>query len=84
MDELTMNVSPVCTKNGVKLAYVSFTDDKRSAEGVIPDCKIIKNSGFSDEEIGQLELYLKLNLGDLKKKAASVNAMRAMMNSNEK
>lgn len=79
MDELTMTVSPVCTKNGEKLAYVSFTDAKRSAEGVIPDCKIIKHEGFTEEEVGQLELYLKMNLGDLKKQAAATNVLRAMM-----
>lgn len=79
MEEMTMTVSSVCTKNGEKLAYVSFTDYKRSAEGVIPDCKITKNSGFTEEEVGQLELYLKMNLGDLKKQAASVNAIRALM-----
>lgn len=79
MDEMTMSVSPVCTKNGEKLAYVTFTDAKRSAEGVIPECKIIKHEGFTEDEVGQLELYLRMNLGELKKKAASVNPVRAMM-----
>lgn len=78
-DELTMTVSPVCTKDGQKLAYVCFSDAARSAEGVIPDCKIIKNSGFTDEEVGQLELFLKMNLGDLKKRAASVSPVKAML-----
>lgn len=79
MDELTMTVSAVCTHNGEKLAYVTFSDSKRSAEGVIPDCKITKSNGFTDEEVGQLELYLKMNLGELKKQAAGVNPIRAMM-----
>ena len=35
--------------------------------------------GFDDDEIGQLELYLKGNLGELKKQAASVNPIKAMM-----
>lgn len=79
MDELTMTVSAVCTHKGEKVAYVTFSDEKRSAEGVIPECRIIKHSGFTDEEVGQLEMYLKLNLGDMKKRAAGVNPIRAMM-----
>lgn len=83
MEELTMTVSPVCTKNGEKLAYVSFEDTARRAEGVIPECRIISNTGFTEEEVGQLELYLKMNLGELKKQAASVNAVSAMMKNSE-
>lgn len=79
MDEFTMRISPVCSKEGHKLAYVTFSDDRRQAEGIIPDCRIISSTGFSEEEVGQLELYLKMNLGELKKRAASVDAVRAMM-----
>ena len=79
MDELTMSVSGICRKDGKKLAYVTFTDGKRKAEGSIPDCRIIKQTGFSEEEAGQLELYMKLNLDELKKQAAAISPLRAMM-----
>ena len=49
MDELTMSVSGICRKDGEKLAYVTFSDGKRKAEGVIPDCRIIKQTGFTEE-----------------------------------
>ncbi len=79
MDELTMSISGICRKDGKKLAYVTFTDGKRKAEGSIPDCRIIKQTGFSEEEAGQLELYMKLNLDELKKQAAAISPLRAMM-----
>ena len=49
-DELKMSVSPICVKDGNRYAFVNFADGKRTAEGKIPDCKIISNKGFSDEE----------------------------------
>lgn len=78
-DELTMQVSPVCQKDGKKVAYVTFKDSKRNAEGIIPTCMIIKNKGFSDEEVTGLEEYMKGNLKELKKMASSVNVAKAFM-----
>lgn len=81
--ELQMSVSPICEKNGHKTAYVTFDDGKRSAEGEIPDCKIRTSHGFSEEEIVQLELYMKGNLMMLKKMASSVNILGAFMGKDE-
>lgn len=82
-EELQMTVSPVCQKDGKNLAYISFTDGVRNAEGVIPDCKITSSSGFDEGEIAQLELYMKGNLSHLKQMAASVDVLKAIMG-NEK
>ena len=81
-DELTMQVSGICRKDGEKFAYVTFSDGKRIAEGVIPDCKIRNQQGFEEDEIGQLELFMKLNLDKLKRKAAAIDPVRAMMKDN--
>lgn len=35
-DELHMQVSPICNKNGEKLAYITFSDSVRRAEGETP------------------------------------------------
>lgn len=83
-DELTMSVSPICQKDGKKVAYVSFLDKNRSAEGIIPACMIIKNKGFSDEEVLGLESYMKSQLDTLKKMAASVNAADAFLGRTKK
>lgn len=77
-DSLQMSVSPICVKDGKKIAYVEFADNSRRAEGVIPDCIIVSNKGFFDEEISQLEQYMKNNLADLKRMAAGLNAFSAL------
>lgn len=77
--ELKMTVSPVCQKNGVKVAYVSFTDGKRVAEGEIPLCRITMSKGFSEGEVEQLQDYMKRELTSLKKMAARINVLDAFM-----
>jgi hypothetical protein len=79
MDELNMSVSAVCMKDGEKYAFVSFNDGKRFAEGKIPDCKIVSNKGFSNEEVKMLELYMIGQLKELKKMAAGVRLIDAFM-----
>lgn len=76
--ELNMSVSPVCMKDGEKCAYISFSDATRTAEGRIPDCKIISNKGFSQEEIAQLENYMSMELAKLKRIAASIRLIDAI------
>ena len=79
MDELNMSVSAVCMKDGEKYAFVSFNDGNRFAEGKIPDCKIVSNKGFSNEEVKMLELYMIGQLKELKKMAAGVRLIDAFM-----
>ena len=79
-DELNMSVSPICTKNGKKYAFVSFTDGTRSAEGKIPDCKITANTGFDEDEVRRLEAYMNRELPQLKKMAAGIDIMKNFMN----
>lgn len=78
-DKLDMTVSPICERDGKKIAYVSFSDGTRTAEGEIPECIITRNQGFDQGEVAQLEIYMKSELGNLKKMAASVNVMDAFM-----
>ena len=78
-NEMTMSVSPVCVKDEKRFAYVSFTDGERSAEGKIPDCKIVSSTGFEDDEIRMLEAYMEQELPRLKRMAASIRLMDAFM-----
>lgn len=78
-EELKMSVSPICVKEGNRYAFVNFTDGKRLAEGKIPDCKIISNKGFNDDEIGKLEEYMQKELPKLKQMAAGINVLGALM-----
>ena len=78
--EISMNVSPICHgEDGTKYAFVSFSDGERTAEGRIPSCCIEKNDGFASIEVKELEKYMQQNLKQLKKMAASVNPLKAIM-----
>ena len=77
--ELKMSVSPICVKDGNRYAFVNFTDRNRLAEGKIPDCKIISNKGFSDDEVAKLEEYMQKELPKLKQMAAGINVLGALM-----
>lgn len=74
-----MLVSGISEKDGEKVAYILFEEGDCKAEGLIPECVINSSVGFSNEEVSQLEMYMKGNLGMLKKQAASVNPIKAMM-----
>ncbi|MCR5774566.1 MAG: hypothetical protein K6G42_05730 [Lachnospiraceae bacterium] len=74
-----IKVSGVFEKDGKQFAYVSFSDEGRSAEGRIPDCVITHNKGFSDPEKEQLEDYMKRELTTLKKMASGINVVKALM-----
>ena len=78
-NEFNMSVSPVCVKDGKKYAFVTFSDGERSAEGKIPDCKIISQTGFEDGEVMMLEEYMKRELPALKKMAAGIRLVDAIM-----
>ena len=77
--EMNMSVSPVCVKNGEKYAFVSFTDGERTAEGKIPDCKILASNGFTLAEVEQLEAYMKRELTQLKKLASGIRLFDAFI-----
>lgn len=78
-ETLNMSVSQVFSKDGEKYAFVSFQDQKRAAEGRIPDCVITHNNGFSADEVAQLEDYMRRDLAQLKRMASEVNVMHAFM-----
>ena len=78
-DSLKMSVSPVLSKDGQRYAFVSFEDGERVAEGRIPECKLVSNKGFSEEEAARLEEYMKEELAQLKRMAASIRVIDAFM-----
>ncbi len=75
--ELTMSVSAICERDGKKLAYVTFTDGNKKAEGEIPECVITVNEGFTDDEVSQLQDYMQRELPMLKKTAAGIRLFDA-------
>jgi len=79
MEELNMLISGVIEKDGKKKAYVRFEAGDFFAEGFVPDCKIEKQKGFSNEEIEKLEEYLRDNLETIKRKASEVDPILSMV-----
>ena len=79
MDEVTLNLSGVVEKDGQKIAYVRFSRGDDFAEGYIPDCIFTKVQGFTDDEVSVLTDYLRANLTELKKRAARINPLTAIM-----
>ena len=83
MDEVTLNLSGVVEKDGKKITYVRFSRGDDFAEGYIPDCIFTKVQGFTDDEVSMLTDYLKANLTELKKRAAGINPLTAIMGRSE-
>lgn len=77
--DVNLTVSQVFSKDGEKYAFVSFSQGECIAEGKIPDCKIISNKGFSEEEVAQLENYMQNELAKLKRMAAGIRVLDAFM-----
>ena len=78
-NEFTMSVSPICVKDGKKIAYVSFSDGERSAEGIIPDCVITSAVRMNLAEVRMLEQYMKQELPNLKRMASGIRLMDAFL-----
>lgn len=78
-EELKMTVSGFVKKDGRKSVYVVFEDEKRRAEGYVPDCIITKSEGFEKDEIKVLELYMKQNQDQIREIAKAINPIKALM-----
>ena len=50
--------STVLSKEGKPFVAVSFQRGEDRAEGTIPDCIILRNSGFTEDEVAELEDYM--------------------------
>ena len=77
---MNMIISGVSSdEEGKKKAYILFEDGDKSLEATIPECSIVSNKGFSNEEVQKLIEYMQDNLAMLKREAAGINPFKAMM-----
>lgn len=77
-DGMTMTYSAIVRdKDNKKIVRVTFERTgalgKEIAEGLIPECIITKQKGFSQEEIQGLEQYLRANNDDIMEKAKVIS-----------
>ncbi|WP_029230737.1 hypothetical protein [Butyrivibrio sp. VCB2006] len=75
---MTMTYSAIVPdKSGRKIVRIKFERNGKNgpeiAEGLLPDCKIISQNGYSAEEVTGLEEYLKGNLDDFMSKAKVIS-----------
>ncbi|MCR4755064.1 MAG: hypothetical protein K5868_05965 [Lachnospiraceae bacterium] len=77
--EIKMNVSSLIRKDGDKAIYVMFTDGDKEAEFIVPECRLLNNKGFTDEEIGNLIEYIKNEQDYIYNIAKKVNPIKGFM-----
>lgn len=78
-NEIRMNVSSLIRKDGDKAIYVMFTDDAKQAEFVLPEGRLLNNSGFDKDEILRLQEYIRNDRDHIYEIAGKVNPMKAFM-----
>lgn len=81
-DEIRMTYSGILPYKGKKTVRVVFERgafDK--AEGSVPECKITSSSGFSPDEIEQLNDFLMSNMNDIMERARLINPLNSFLKS---
>ena len=76
---MNMICSGILRKNGEKIIYVRFERGEDFAEGSLPTAKITSQSGFTPDEIKQMEAYMSENRFEIIEQAKSVNVMKNFM-----
>lgn len=77
-EDVNMLVTGMLHKDGRSFVRVSFLRGRDWAEGIVPDAKIEKSEGFSEEEISRLEAYLLREKTMILEQAKGVNPLRNM------
>ena len=76
---MQMICSGILRKDGEKIIYVRFERGEDFAEGSLPAAKISSQSGFTPDEIEQMEAYMSENRFEIIEQAKSVNVMKNFM-----
>lgn len=76
---MNMICSGILRKNGEKIIYVRFERGEDFAEGSLLAAKITSQSGFTPDEIEQMEAYMSENRFEIIEQAKSVNVMKNFM-----
>lgn len=76
--DINMLISGMIQKDGKSFARVSFMRGQSWVEGIVPDGKVEKSEGFSEEELAQLTEYLVQQKDMILEQAKSVNPLKNM------
>ncbi len=77
--DITMSVSSMTRNGDNKAVYVFFRDGKKSAEFALPECRIVDNSGFDEDEIEKLLEYVDGERDSIFRMAREINPVKALM-----
>lgn len=76
-EEMTMTHSGILVKNGKRYVSVRFERGMDVAEAMLPDCKVTKSTGFSEEEVQGLENYLVQENDNIFSRAKEINPIKS-------
>lgn len=77
-DDMTMTYSAIVRdKDNRKIVHVKFErkgmQGPEVAEGLLPDCRIVSQNGYSAQELAGLEEYLRGNIDEIMSKAKVIS-----------
>lgn len=78
-EQIKMCVSSIMGTQDNYTIYVTFQDDDRYLELAFPECKIMSNKGYLEDEVAQLTLYAKKEKDSIISLAKGINPVKAMM-----
>ncbi|SFG27320.1 hypothetical protein SAMN04487761_11054 [Lachnospiraceae bacterium C7] len=80
---VNMSISPVVKQDGQKKVYVLFKTDNdiapKEAEILMPDAKVVRNVGFSEDEQHQLMAYCVSQKKLIFERASKISVMDAFL-----
>lgn len=75
-EELQMTHSGIYVKDGRRHVSVRFERGTDIAEASLPECKVTKNQGFTEEEVAGLQLYLEMKNDEIFAKAKEISGIK--------
>lgn len=75
-DEVKLTHSGILVKKGRRHVSVRFERGADVAEASLPECKVLKSHGFSEEEIKGLENYLEMKNDEIFTKAKEISNIK--------
>lgn len=80
-ETLEFTYSGLLNRKGKKVVSVRFerAGGRDFADGILPDCAIEKQQGFSDDEVEQLEVYLMEHADELMAKAKEMSKLTNLL-----
>lgn len=78
-NSVDMSISSVVPVNGKKAAFVHFSVQDKAAEFIVPECRAVSNTGFTDEEMKMLSDYVLREKADIMDMARKVDPLGKFM-----